>query len=93
VSKMDSDASTPLDGFADKTAAVIDHTILSDNGAYSFVAGSGAKDIYQNCYNPASDSSGDWQTSTGSQCSGTMGAGDSCCKGIKDTTPGKCYKF
>jgi len=92
VSKMDSDASTPLDGFADKTAAVIDHTILSDNGAYSFVAGSGAKDIYQNCYNPAKDSG-----AGGSQCNGdTMGPGDSCCKGIIKIEGGqgeKCYKF
>jgi hypothetical protein len=76
------------DGFPEKTTAVIGHTTLGENGAYGFVIGSGAKSIYQNCYNPAADK-GDG----GSTCGSGMSAGDSCCKGIKNSTEEKCYKF
>ena len=86
---------TGADGFPEKTTAIVSHTKLSNDQAaglsYGLVAGSGIKDIYQNCYNPAADK-GD----NGSQCGGTMGAGTSCCKGIirnEDGTGEKCYKF
>jgi len=88
VSKIDSDDSSPADGFADKTTAVIDHTTLSDNGAYGFVIGSGAKDIYQNCYNPAAD-----KEEGENRCGSGLKAGDSCCKGVKSSLMEKCYKF
>ncbi|MFH1325916.1 MAG: MMCAP2_0565 family pilin-like conjugal transfer protein [Candidatus Falkowbacteria bacterium] len=95
VSKKDYDTETAdisKDGFPDKTEAVISHTRLGESSSYGFVLGSGVKDVYQNCYNPAGDMGADGQ----STCN-TFGANDSgksCCKGIKGTNAGDvCYGF
>ena len=78
VTKEDMD-NTP-DGYPDETKAIINHTEFRDNSSYGKVVGSGARDIYQNCYNPAADEGlGD------SQCGGTT-SGQSCCKGVINTT-------
>ncbi len=65
------------DGYPDETVAIINHTEFKDNSSYGKVVGSGARDIYQNCYNPGADKGlGD------SECNNVK-VGQSCCKGIK----------
>jgi len=76
-SKEDSEDPAKRDGYADWTTAVISHTQFRDDSSYGSLAGSGIKDIYQNCYNPAKD-----QAQGGSQCNGALNSGDSCCKGV-----------
>ncbi|MFA6551704.1 MAG: hypothetical protein WCV41_04225, partial [Patescibacteria group bacterium] len=91
------DEVTGADGFPEKTTAIVSHTKLSNDQtaglSYGLVAGSGIKDIYQNCYNPAKDTG-----QNGSACGGigANAAGTSCCKGVirnEDGTGEKCYKF
>lgn len=67
VVKDDVDSSAPLDGEADWTRGVLNHGMFSDATTYKAQAGSGVKDIYQNCFKP----------STGPGCAG----GPSCCNG------------
>ncbi len=92
VSKKDydtADADTPKDGFPDKTEAVISHTRLGESSSYGFVLGSGVKDVYQNCYNPAGDTGADGQSDCGSLRKND--AGKSCCKGVRQGSV--CYGF
>lgn len=46
-------ASRPLDGEPDKTISWIEHTPFSESMSYHAQAGSGIRDIYQNCYKPS----------------------------------------
>jgi hypothetical protein len=46
------------DGVADYTQAIINHTMLADQARYRAQAGSGIRDIYQNCYAPSKGPSG-----------------------------------
>ncbi len=43
----------PLDGEPDKTISWLKHTALSESMSYRAQAGSGVRDIYQNCYKPS----------------------------------------
>jgi len=43
----------PLDGEPDKTISWIKHTPFSESMSYDAQAGSGVKDIYQNCFKPS----------------------------------------
>ncbi|MFZ4631965.1 MAG: pilin [Patescibacteria group bacterium] len=45
----------PLDGEPDKTISYIKHTAFSEAMSYRAQAGSGIKDIYQNCFKPSAD--------------------------------------
>ncbi|MFA5317971.1 MAG: hypothetical protein WC323_00635, partial [Patescibacteria group bacterium] len=59
-----------------------------DNSSYGKVVGSGARDIYQNCYNPAADAG-----KGNSEC-GSATSGQSCCRGIIETDPENvCREF
>ena len=97
VKKEDRDAAGS-DGYNDQTEAIVAHTPFAETSAYGFVSGSGLKDIYQNCYNPAAD-----QAQGGSACDAGLEAGDSCCKGVKlengdtdtngDGKKDMCYEF
>jgi hypothetical protein len=79
ISKINQD-NTPPDGEPDQTEALINHTVFSDVSQYRSQAGSGIKDIYQNCYRP----------SEGPACAGTVNdASPSCCLGIP-TAGGVC---
>jgi len=66
ILKKDNDSSTPPDGFPDWTRAILMHSMLGDNTSYRVQVGSGAKDIYQNCYRPSSGP-------------GCVSGGPSCC--------------
>lgn len=46
-------ASRSLDGRPDKTISWIKHTVFSESMSYRAQAGSGVRDIYQNCYKPS----------------------------------------
>lgn len=83
------DNATPNGTAASQTTAIIEHTPLAESEAYGFVAGSGLKDVYQNCYNPANDTG-----ITGSVCQ-NLATGISCCKGEKksDDPRDVCYEF
>jgi hypothetical protein len=65
---------SPADGEPDRTAAHINHTTFADSTSYRAQAGSGVKDIYQNCFNPSSLSGG---------CTGSP----SCCNGTSVSAP------
>ncbi len=54
IAKDDIDNSLPLDGEPDYTQAEIRHSLLADSTSYRAQAGSGVRDIYQNCYKPSS---------------------------------------
>ena len=68
LAKENIDTSAPLDGEPDITVAEIRHSLLADTTSYRAQAGSGVKDIYQNCFKPV----------TGPGCSGTASQ-PSCC--------------
>lgn len=68
VTKIDNDSTVPLDGEPDWTQALLKHSMFSDSTGYRAQAGSGVRDIYQNCFKP----------STGPGCIG----GPSCCGGV-----------
>jgi len=53
LTKEDIDDDSPLDGYPDHTNAQIRHTRFGENVSYRSQAGSGVKDIYQNCMKPA----------------------------------------
>ncbi|MFA5130828.1 MAG: pilin [Patescibacteria group bacterium] len=65
----------PLDGEPDKTISWIKHTPFSEAMSYRAQAGSGIKDIYQNCYKP----------SAGVSCPVTA-LNPSCCFGVATST-------
>ncbi len=67
----------PLDGEPDKTISWIKHTPFSESMSYRAQAGSGIRDIYQNCYKP----------SAGVNCSVTA-TKPSCCFGVATSTLG-----
>jgi len=67
----------PLDGEPDKTISWIKHTPFSESMSYRAQAGSGIRDIYQNCYKP----------SAGAGCSVTA-TSPSCCFGVATSTLG-----
>lgn len=86
----------PADGFDDQTEAVVSHTTFGDSSAYGFLIGSGVKDIYQNCYNPARDTSARGQ----STCNvldpdpNNNDIGLSCCRGEPLLDPDDvCHRF
>ena len=61
------------DGYADYTEAYINHTKFEKTMNYGARAGSGLRDIYQNCYKP----------SEGPECLGTLSdLTPSCCRGV-----------
>ncbi len=65
----------PLDGEPDKTISWIKHTPLSESMSYRAQAGSGVRDIYQNCFKP----------SAGVSCPVTA-TSPSCCFGVATST-------
>jgi len=65
----------PLDGEPDKTISWLKHTALSESMSYRAQAGSGIRDIYQNCYKP----------SAGVSCPVTE-LNPSCCFGVATST-------
>lgn len=70
------DTSDPLDGNADITRVFINHTKFNSAIQYRAQAGSGIKDIYQNCFKPSS----------GPACSGAEAVNilkPSCCSGVR----------
>jgi len=67
----------PLDGEPDKTISWIKHTPFSESMSYRAQAGSGIRDIYQNCYKP----------SAGANCQVTA-TNPSCCFGVATSTLG-----
>lgn len=74
VTKENIDDEPPLDGYADRTKVFLDHTMFSESTTYRAQAGSGVKDIYQNCFKPSS----------GPACSGSNSVTEqqpSCCAG------------
>lgn len=91
VKKEDGGFST--EGYAENTTAIVGHTPFAESDAYGFVAGSGLKDVYQNCYNPAKDEN----TAASSQCGSlndTTDVGKSCCQGIvNNDAAAVCYDF
>ncbi len=75
IGKNNIDDSVPLDGEPDWTRGLLFHTRFGSSAAYRAQAGSGVKDIYQNCYRPSS----------GPNCAGSP----SCC-GEVPTAAGSC---
>lgn len=67
----------PLDGEPDKTITWINHSPFSESMSYRAQAGSGVKDIYQNCFKP----------SAGVNCAVTP-TSPSCCFGVATSTLG-----
>lgn len=65
----------PLDGEPDKTFVTIGHTKMNSSVTYKTQAGSGIKDIYQNCFKP----------SAGLSCNADEG-NPSCCNGVATST-------
>ncbi|MGE5425699.1 MAG: pilin [Bacillota bacterium] len=61
----------PLDGEPDITFAFLRHTALSSSLSYKAQAGSGLKDIYQNCYKPSSGDGCEASPESPSCCFGT----------------------
>ena len=53
ITSEDKDVS-PLDGVTDLTVAQIKHSLFSESLSYISQAGSGVKDVYQNCFKPSS---------------------------------------
>lgn len=73
---------SPLDGEPDKTFVYIHHTTFADSVSYKSQAGSGIKDIYQNCFKPSA--SLDCQADA---------LNPSCCNGVRTsilTPDGNC---
>lgn len=62
---------SPLDGAPDITVAQIRHSLFSESFSYIAQAGSGVKDVYQNCFKP----------SAGPSCEATW-ENPSCCFGL-----------
>ncbi|MCF7820036.1 MAG: hypothetical protein K9M44_01000 [Candidatus Pacebacteria bacterium] len=52
INAEDIDTDTPLDG-VDQTHVYINHSLFADSMAHTAEAGSGVKNIYQNCYKPS----------------------------------------
>ncbi|MEI6378886.1 MAG: Ig-like domain-containing protein [Candidatus Falkowbacteria bacterium] len=81
VEKSEIDTDTPADGRPNHTIALIEHPPFADSIIYRAQAGSGIKDIYQNCFKP---------------CAGTgcqpVADNSSCCKGLpgKTNADGNC---
>lgn len=65
----------PLDGRPDKTISWIEHSAFSESMSYRAQAGSGIRDIYQNCYKP----------SAGVGCAASE-SNPSCCFGVATST-------
>ncbi len=72
----------PLDGEPDKTITYINHTAFSESITYKAQAGSGIKDIYQNCFKPSAGVGCEVSETNPSCCFGqatsTLGANRSC---------------
>lgn len=68
----------PADGEADWTEARISHTDFADATKYRAQIGSGAKDIYQNCFKPCD----------GPACTGENVGNPSCCSGALSNVDG-----
>jgi len=69
----------PPDGEPDWTKVYIKHSLFFDTTSYRTQAGSGVKDIYQNCFKPSAGPACIWvDDSSPSCCSGTPIAGSSC---------------
>jgi HSP20 family molecular chaperone IbpA len=77
VSKQDNDTVEPLDGYADQTDALLNHTPFMESASFRAQAGSGLKDINQNCFNP----------SDGPACVGESAAQPTCCSGTVTSDP------
>lgn len=52
----------PLDGYPDITRAIINHSGLSESTEYNAQAGSGLRNIYQNCFKPSKGPDGAFGT-------------------------------
>jgi len=68
---------TNSDGEPDKTDTLLKHSTLSESMSYRAQAGSGLRDIYQNCFKP----------SAGAGCAATS-TNPSCCSGVPTSTLG-----
>lgn len=72
----------PKDGEPDRTITWIKHTPFSESASYDVQAGSGIKDIYQNCYKPSAGVSCAASVTVPSCCFGqatsTLGADGNC---------------
>jgi len=64
----------PLDGQPDITRASVNHSMFGENIDYVSQAGSGVKDIFQNCFKPSS----------GPDCSADQSS-PSCCNGVPES--------
>jgi len=73
----------PADGEADWTKVYLNHSGLKETSRYRVQAGSGVKDVYQNCYKPAK----------GPACmTGVSQSSPSCCSGTASTADGVVNK-
>lgn len=81
TAKNNLDDNNPPDGVADRTAVAIEHSVLPGSAVLRAQAGSGVKDIYQNCFKPCA----------GLSCN-PGGAESSCCLNVPTDTggEGKC---
>ncbi len=72
----------PLDGEPDKTISWIKHSSFSESMSYRAQAGSGVKDIYQNCFKPSASANCAVTPTSPSCCFGaatsTLGADGNC---------------
>jgi hypothetical protein len=73
INSQNIDENMPPDDAPDKTKAFINHTTFTSSTNYRAQAGEGLKDLYQNCYMPAADTS---------SCAGATATNRSCCNGI-----------
>lgn len=75
------DPAEPPDGYADRTAAQLQHTPFAETTQYGLEYGSGIQDLYQNCYLPS-----EGPNAAGGRC-GTTRAQPYCCSGRPSATP------
>lgn len=73
----------PVDGEYDWTAAGLKHTAFPDTSSLRSQAGSGLRDIYQNCYKPSGDNIGCVASDTNPSCcdgtvTGALGSDGNC---------------
>ncbi len=72
----------PLDGYADRTAAQVQHTPFAETTQYGVEYGSGIQDLYQNCFLPS-----EGPDATGAGRCGTTRTQPYCCSGRASAVP------
>lgn len=88
VTNVGLDTFLPLDNYSDQTKALLNHTKFSEITSYGSEAGSGIKDIYQNCYLPSEGPASDTcNPATGAGCCGVNSVNAYCCNGSPSDQP------